>query len=116
MFRLASLSLPGLGIVWHAILPLGDPADAVGKGKKDRNPLGTVAHRERFGGPFDQRERRKTPLDADAVKTGDAAPSATAEEVPDASGDHGRIALAEAARPEHHHLLVEPRGIGKHRR
>jgi putative transposase len=53
-------------------------------------------------------------LDPDAVKPGNAAPSAAAEEVPDTSGDHGRIALAEAARPEHHHLLVEPRGIGKH--
>jgi hypothetical protein len=39
-----------------------------------------------------------------------------AKEVPDASGDHGRIALGEAARPEYHHLLVEPRGIGEHRR
>ena len=114
MCRLASLSLPGLGIVWH--IPLGYPANAVGKGKKDRKLLGTVAHRERFGRPFEQRDRRKTPLDPDAVKTGDAAPSAAAEEVPDASGDHGRIALAEAARPEHHHLLVEPRGIGEHRR
>ena len=42
--------------------------------------------------------------------------SAAAEAVPDPSGDHGQIALAEAARAEHHHLLVEPRRIGEHRR
>jgi nitroreductase len=36
-----------------AILPLGYPAGAVGKGRKDRKPLGTVAHRERFGEPFE---------------------------------------------------------------
>jgi nitroreductase len=35
-----------------AILPLGYPAGAVGKGRKDRKPLGTVAHRERFGEPL----------------------------------------------------------------
>lgn len=35
-----------------AILPLGYPAAVVGKGKKDRKPLATVAHRERFGQPF----------------------------------------------------------------
>ena len=35
-----------------AILPLGYPVGAVGRGKKDRKPLGTVAHRERYGRPF----------------------------------------------------------------
>src|SRR5215813_12339906 len=35
-----------------AILPLGYPATAVGKGRKDRKPLATVTHRERFGQPF----------------------------------------------------------------
>ena len=35
-----------------AVLPLGYPADAVGRGKKNRNPLGQVAHRERWGRPF----------------------------------------------------------------
>jgi nitroreductase len=35
-----------------AILPFGYPARAVGQGKKQRKPLGTVAHRERFGQPF----------------------------------------------------------------
>jgi nitroreductase len=35
-----------------AILPLGYPVGAVGRGKKDRKPLGTVAHRERYGQPF----------------------------------------------------------------
>jgi nitroreductase len=35
-----------------AILPFGYPVDAVGRGKKQRKPLGEVAHRERFGQPF----------------------------------------------------------------
>ena len=35
-----------------AILPLGYPAGAVGKGKKDRRALSAIAHRERFGQPF----------------------------------------------------------------
>jgi hypothetical protein len=35
-----------------AILPFGYPAQAVGQGKKQRKPLGTVAHREKFGQPF----------------------------------------------------------------
>jgi nitroreductase len=35
-----------------AILPLGYPAQAIGKGKKDRKPLGAIAHRERFGHAF----------------------------------------------------------------
>ena len=36
-----------------AILPLGYPAEAVGKGKKERKPLGEVAYRERYGQPFE---------------------------------------------------------------
>jgi len=36
-----------------AILPLGYPARAVGRGKKDRKPIGAVAHRERYGQPFE---------------------------------------------------------------
>ncbi|HZB96188.1 MAG TPA: nitroreductase family protein, partial [Herpetosiphonaceae bacterium] len=36
-----------------AILPLGYPAEAVGKGKKQRKPLGEVAYRERYGQPFE---------------------------------------------------------------
>jgi nitroreductase len=36
-----------------AILPLGYPAAAVGRGKKDRRPLGTVAYRERYGQAFE---------------------------------------------------------------
>jgi nitroreductase len=36
-----------------AILPLGYPAGAVGKGKKDRKALSAVAHRERFSQPFE---------------------------------------------------------------
>jgi nitroreductase len=36
-----------------AIVPFGYPARAVGKGKKQRKPLRKVAHRERFGQPFE---------------------------------------------------------------
>ena len=36
-----------------AILPFGYPARPVGKGKKQRKPLAEVAHRERFGQPFE---------------------------------------------------------------
>ena len=35
-----------------AILPFGYPAQAVGRGKKQRKPLSKVAHRERFGQPL----------------------------------------------------------------
>ena len=35
-----------------AVLPFGYPAQRVGLGKKDRKPLGEVAHRGRFGVPF----------------------------------------------------------------
>jgi len=35
-----------------AIIPFGYPAQAVGKGKKQRKPLSKVAHRERFGQSF----------------------------------------------------------------
>jgi nitroreductase len=35
-----------------AILPLGYPAEAVGKGLKKRKPLGEVAYHERWGEPF----------------------------------------------------------------
>ena len=36
-----------------AILPLGYPAQAHGQGKKQRKPLSEVAHRARFGQPFE---------------------------------------------------------------
>jgi nitroreductase len=36
-----------------AILPFGYPAQAAGQGKKERKPLSQVAHRERFGQPFE---------------------------------------------------------------
>ena len=36
-----------------AILPFGFPAQALGRGKKRRKPLSEVAHRERFGHPFE---------------------------------------------------------------
>jgi nitroreductase len=36
-----------------AILPLGYPAGEIGQGKKQRKPLGEIAHRERFGQPFE---------------------------------------------------------------
>jgi nitroreductase len=35
-----------------AVLPLGYPADAIGRGKKSRKPLDQIAHRERWGRPF----------------------------------------------------------------
>jgi nitroreductase len=35
-----------------AILPFGYPAQAMGKGKKKRKPIGAIAHRERWGHPF----------------------------------------------------------------
>ena len=36
-----------------AILPLGYPVGAVGRGKKDRKPIGAIAHREQYGQPFE---------------------------------------------------------------
>jgi nitroreductase len=36
-----------------AVLPFGYPVDPRGRGKKQRKPLGEVAHRERYGRPFD---------------------------------------------------------------
>ncbi len=36
-----------------AILPMGYPVNPVGKGKKERKPLGEVASRERFCQPFE---------------------------------------------------------------
>ena len=36
-----------------AALPSGYPAQAVGRGKKNRKALGEIVHRERFGQPFE---------------------------------------------------------------
>ena len=36
-----------------AILPFGYPADRIGQGKKNRKPLRAIAHRERYGQPFE---------------------------------------------------------------
>jgi nitroreductase len=36
-----------------AILPLGYPATALGRGKKERKPIGEIASRERYGQPFE---------------------------------------------------------------
>ena len=36
-----------------AILPFGYPAQSIGRGKKRRKPLSEVAHRERFGQPYE---------------------------------------------------------------
>ncbi len=36
-----------------AILPFGYPVGVVGRGKKQRRSLGEVAHRERYGQPFE---------------------------------------------------------------
>lgn len=35
-----------------AIVPFGYPVAALGKGKKQRKPLGEIAHRDRWGQPF----------------------------------------------------------------
>jgi nitroreductase len=35
-----------------AIVPFGYPVETIGAGRKKRKPLGEVAHRERFGQPF----------------------------------------------------------------
>jgi nitroreductase len=35
-----------------AIIPFGYPADSIGKGRKQRKPLGEVVHRERWGEAF----------------------------------------------------------------
>ena len=35
-----------------ALVPFGYPTTAIGRGKKDRKPLASIAHRERFGQPF----------------------------------------------------------------
>lgn len=37
-----------------AIVPFGYPAQATGRGKKQRKPLGEVVHRGRFGQPFEE--------------------------------------------------------------
>jgi len=36
-----------------AVLPFGYPVNPLGRGKKERKPLGQVAHREQFGRPFE---------------------------------------------------------------
>ena len=36
-----------------AILPFGYPVERIGRGKKQRKPLSQVAHRERYGQPFE---------------------------------------------------------------
>jgi nitroreductase len=36
-----------------AVLPFGYPAAALGRGRKRRKPLAEIAHRERFGQPFE---------------------------------------------------------------
>jgi hypothetical protein len=35
-----------------AVLPFGYPAQAAGRGRKQRKPLGEVASSERYGQPF----------------------------------------------------------------
>jgi nitroreductase len=48
---------PVLGIPREAsvltIVPFGYPAEKIGKGKKERKPLGEVAYKERWGQPFE---------------------------------------------------------------
>ena len=48
----ALLEIPaGLDVL--AMLPFGYPINKIGRGKKNRKPLRAVAHRERYGQPFD---------------------------------------------------------------
>ena len=48
----ALVELPtGLDVL--AVLPFGYPASKIGRGKKNRKPLRAIAHRERYGQPFD---------------------------------------------------------------
>ena len=48
----ALLEIPaGLDVL--AILPFGYPSSKIGRGKKNRKPLRAVAHRERYGQPFE---------------------------------------------------------------
>jgi nitroreductase len=48
----ALLEIPA-GFDVLAILPFGYPASKIGRGKKNRKPLRAVAHRERYGQPFE---------------------------------------------------------------
>ncbi len=48
----ALLEIPA-GLDALAILPFGYPADKIGRGKKNRKPLRAIAHRERYGRPFE---------------------------------------------------------------
>jgi len=48
----ALLDIP-TGLDALAILPFGYPAERIGRGVKKRKPLRAVAHRERFGRPFE---------------------------------------------------------------
>ena len=48
----ALLGIPA-GLDTLAILPFGYPANKIGHGKKNRKPLTTIAHRERYGNPFE---------------------------------------------------------------
>ncbi len=47
----AELGLPD-SIQLVGVLPFGYPVKKLGKGKKNRKPLGEVAHKERYGTPF----------------------------------------------------------------
>jgi nitroreductase len=47
----AALGIPA-EIEVLAVIPFGYPAKEIGKGKKNRRPLGEVAHRERWNQPF----------------------------------------------------------------
>lgn len=38
------------------VIPFGYPAEAVGKGHKDRKPLAEIAHAEMFGQPYNERD------------------------------------------------------------
>ena len=46
------LGIPA-GLEIFALVPFGYPVKAIGRGKKKRKPLTEIAHRERFGQPFE---------------------------------------------------------------
>ena len=48
----ALLGIPR-GVDALAILPFGYPASRIGRGTKNRKPVSAVAHRERYGRPFE---------------------------------------------------------------
>lgn len=46
------LGIPA-GLEIFAVVPFGYPVNTIGRGKKKRKPLAEIAHREKFGQPFE---------------------------------------------------------------